>query len=57
MFGNNTLEDGECALACGIKCYLVEGNIIYNPKAKNSFPIIKMEDIIPTIASEIVNAT
>lgn len=57
LFGNNTLEDGECSLACGIKCYLVEGNIIYNPKATHTFPVIKMEDIIPTILKEINNAT
>lgn len=53
LFGNNTLEDGECALACGIKCYLVEGNIIYNPKATHEFEIIKMDEIIPTIEKEL----
>lgn len=53
LFGNNTLEDGECSLACGIKCYLVDGYIINNPKATHKFPIIKMEDVIPTIKKEI----
>lgn len=48
-FGNNTLEDGECALSLGIKTYLVKGNIIYDPKARHEFEEISMEEIIPTI--------
>lgn len=49
LFGNNTYEDGECALGAGIKCYIVEGHVIDHPKAKHTFPRIKMEEIIPTI--------
>ena len=53
LFGNNSLEDGECALAAGIKCYLVGDNIIHNPKATHVFPEIAISDIIPTIEREI----
>ena len=53
LFGNNTLEDGECSLACGIKCYLVGDYIINNPMSKHNFPVIRMEDVIPTIKKEI----
>lgn len=49
VFGNNTYEDGECALKANIQCYLVKGFIIYSPKAKNTFEEITMEEIIPTI--------
>lgn len=53
LFGNNTLEDGECSLACGIKCYLVGDYIINNPKTQHNFPVIGMEDVIETIKKEI----
>lgn len=46
VVGNNTLEDCECALACGIKSVLVKGNIIYNPKATHTFEEIEMKDLI-----------
>ncbi len=49
LFGNNTYEDGDCAYKAGIKCYLVQGFIIYSPKAKYSYPEITMEEVIPTI--------
>ena len=51
LFGNNTYEDGECALKLGIKTYLVKGYIIYNPKATHTFKEIEMKDVIPTIKS------
>ncbi len=53
LFGNNTLEDGECASKCGIKCYIVGDYIIYAGEHKNDFPIIKMEDVLQTIIKEI----
>ncbi len=53
LFGNNTLEDGECALGAGIKCYLVGDNIIHSPKATHAFPEIAIADIIPTIKREL----
>ena len=53
LFGNNSLEDGDCASYCNIKCYLVGDFIIHNPKAKGVYEEIKIEDIIPTIKKEI----
>lgn len=49
LFGNNTYEDGECALLAGIRCVLVGDNIIYHPKSKNEFEHIKIEEIIPLL--------
>ena len=49
LFGNNALEDGECALEAKIKCYLVEGFIINHSNSKKEFPIIKMNEIIEVI--------
>ena len=53
LFGNNTLEDGECSLACGIKCYMVGEYIINNPLATHEFPVIKMNEVIEIIKKEI----
>lgn len=49
VFGNNTYEDGECALCCNMKCYLVGDYVINHPKAVHTFEHIKMEEVIPTI--------
>ena len=49
MFGNNTYEDGESSLVSNIKTILVEGCLIFDPKAKHEFEIVKMEEVIPTI--------
>lgn len=49
VFGNNTYEDGECALACGMKCYMVGDYVIENPKAQHSFEHINMEQVISKI--------
>ena len=49
LFGNNTYEDGECSLACGIKCYMVGDYVINHPKANHNFEHIKMQDVIITI--------
>ena len=53
LFGNNTYEDGECALACDIKCYMVGDFIINHPKSTHSFEYLKMEEVIPTIIKEL----
>ena len=53
LFGNNSLEDGECALGAGIRCYLVGENIIDSPQATHEFPRISLDEIIPTIKREI----
>lgn len=49
VFGNNTLEDGDASNAAGMKCYLVGDYIIYNPKAKNEYPHINMDEVIKII--------
>ena len=46
VVGNNTLEDCECALACGIKSVLLKGNIIYSPKATHTFEEYECKDFI-----------
>lgn len=53
LFGNNTLEDGDCAYECGIKCFLVGDFIIENPKSKHYYPRIRMDEVIPMIIEEI----
>lgn len=52
LFGNNTLEDATCAKMAGIKCYLVGDFIINHPKVNETFPIIKMDEVIKTIKKE-----
>ena len=53
LFGNNTFEDGDSSLACNIKAYLIDGCLINDPRSKNQFEIIKMEDVIPVIEKHI----
>lgn len=53
LFGNNTLEDGDCASNCGIKTYLINGYIINNEKAKGNYERIDMKDIVSTIKKEL----
>ena len=52
LFGNNTLEDGDCASYSHIDTYLVKGYLIHSDKAKGIYPEIGLEDIIPTIQKE-----
>ncbi len=49
LFGNNTYEDGECALKAGIKTYIISGHIIDSPKSNHKFEIINMDQVIDTI--------
>lgn len=51
VIGNNTLEDCECALACGIKSILIKGNIIYNPKATHTFEEYESSEVIEYLKS------
>lgn len=51
LFGNNTYEDGECAYACGIKCYMVGDYIINHSKTVHQFEHIKMSEVINVIKS------
>lgn len=47
VFGNNTFEDGECSLACGMKCYIVgDKYVIEHEKTTHEFERIKMEEVI-----------
>ena len=55
LFGNNTLEDGDCASACGIKVYLVGDYIIYNKLSKGIYDEISIDEIIPTIKKHVNN--
>lgn len=50
VFGNNTNDDGECALAAGLKCYIIESkNLIESEKATHDFERIKITEVIDTI--------
>lgn len=50
VFGNNTFEDGECALGAGIKCYVIETeDLIESDKATHDFERIKITEVIETI--------
>ena len=49
LFGNNTLEDGDCASLLGIKVYMV-GDCIIN-KGVNKYEHIKMDEVIGVIKS------
>ena len=53
LFGNNTYEDGECALLCGIKCYMVGDYIINHPKSTHEFEHISMNEIVDVIKSHL----
>lgn len=54
LFGNNEIEDAKCAREIGIKCYLIERCLISQNKKKDiTYPIIKIEEVIPTIKKEI----
>lgn len=50
VFGNNTFDDGECALAAGLKCYIIESeNLIENEKTTHEFERIKITDVVNVI--------
>ncbi|MBQ7374888.1 MAG: HAD family hydrolase [Clostridia bacterium] len=50
IFGNNTYEDGECGLAAGIRCYIINSkDLIDSEKATHDFPHIEITDVIDTI--------
>lgn len=54
LFGNNEIEDAECAKQAGIKCYLIDHCLILqNKKEDIIYPIIKIEDVISIIKKEI----
>jgi FMN phosphatase YigB (HAD superfamily) len=50
VFGNNTYDDGECALMAGLKCYIIESeNLIENEKSTHEFERIKITDVVDVI--------
>jgi FMN phosphatase YigB (HAD superfamily) len=50
IFGNNTYEDGECGLAAGIRCYIINSkDLMDSEKATHDFPHIEITDVIDTI--------
>lgn len=49
LFGNNTLEDGDCSNALGIKCYMVGDYIINDERTLNKYEHIKMDEVVNTI--------
>lgn len=51
LFGNNELEDYECAKKCGIKTFLVGDYIIKDDRVKESIPHYKLEEIIKILES------
>ena len=51
LFGNNTKEGGDTVRALDIKCYLVDGHIIYKEESKCNYKEIKMNQIIDVIKS------
>ena len=54
VFGNNTYDDGECALMAGLKCYIIESeNLIENEKSTHGFERIKITDVISTVKKHI----
>ena len=54
VFGNNTFEDGECALGAGIKCYVIETeDLIESEKATHDFCRIKITEVVDTIKKSI----
>ena len=54
VFGNNTFDDGECAIGAGLKCYIIESeNLIESEKTTHEFDRIKITDVIPTINKHI----
>ena len=54
LFGNNDIEDAKCVREVGIKCYLIDRCLISQNKKKDiTYPIIKIEEVIPTIKKEI----
>ena len=54
VFGNNTFEDGECALGAGIKCFVIETeDLIESDKATHDFERIKITEVIDTINKHI----
>ena len=54
VFGNNTYDDGECALGSGLDCYIIESeNLIESEKSTHAHPRIKITDVIDTVKRHI----
>ena len=56
VFGNNTFDDGECAIGAGLKCYIIESeNLIESEKTTHSFERIKITDVVDVIKKNLGN--
>ncbi len=55
LFGNDYLEDGDCASSLGIRTYLIDGCLLHKEKAKGDYPVLSMSEVIPTLEKEILN--
>jgi FMN phosphatase YigB (HAD superfamily) len=54
VFGNNTYDDGECALMAGLRCYIIESeNLIESEKSTHNFERIKITNVINTVKKHI----
>ncbi len=53
VIGNNDFEDGDCASACGIKVYLVDGYLIHSSHAKGKYETIVLSNVFSVIDREI----
>ena len=49
VFGNNTIEDGECANKAGLKCFIICEYVIDKKNILNKFTYLKMDEVIKTI--------
>ena len=56
VFGNNTYDDGECALMAGLQCYIIESeNLIESERSTHDFERIKITDVIDVVKRHIEN--
>lgn len=49
LFGNDYVEDGDCASSLGIRTYLIDGCLLHKEKSLKDYPVIKMDEVIPTL--------
>lgn len=52
LFGNNTIEDGDCSFDCGIKTYILKENKI-DKGSERTYEEISIDDVVDTIKKEI----
>jgi FMN phosphatase YigB (HAD superfamily) len=55
LFGNDYVEDGDCASFLGIKVYLINGCLLKREKSKTDYPIVEMNQVIDVLKKEMGN--